>query len=119
MKTDHWQDWISALVGVWLFGSPWFLEHTMVTEVPAAGDLGMWNFWIVGLTMIVVAETAVYAFSVWVEWVIFVLGAWVLISPWVLGFTASAALIWTSVIAGTLVIVLASWVLAEERLRAS
>jgi ABC-type nickel/cobalt efflux system permease component RcnA len=46
------------------------------------------------------------------------LGIWLFISPWVLGFHASEALRWNSVIAGVLIAALAAWVLVQERAKA-
>ena len=110
---QHWQDWVNVLLGLWVFGSPWLLEHTMLTEVPGGGLLGMWNAWIVGLAVVVIAGIAIYAYNSWEEWTNIILGAWLLISPWVLGFSTSAALMWNAVIFGVLVIGFAAWALAQ------
>jgi hypothetical protein len=47
-----------------------------------------------------------------------VLGIWLLISPWVLGFTPSEALRWNSIIAGALIAALAAWVIVQEQAKA-
>ena len=111
---QHWQDWVNVLLGLWVFGSPWLIEHTMITEVPGGGLLGMWNAWVVGLVVVVIAGIAVYAYKAWEEWTNIALGLWLLVSPWVLGFSKSAALMWNAVIFGVLILVFAGWILAEE-----
>jgi SPW repeat len=111
----HWRDWANFLLGLWVFGSPWLLEHLMVKEMPGGGILGMWNVWLVGLGVSIIATVALYAFNAWEEWVNLALGAWLLVSPWALGFSKSRALMWNAVIFGALVLVLASWALAGER----
>jgi len=111
---QHWQDWLNVLLGLWVFGSPWLLEHTMVTEVPGGGLLGMWNAWVVGLAVVVIGGITLYAFHAWEEWVNVVLGAWLLVSPWVLGFSKSAVLMWNAVIFGALILVFAGWALFRE-----
>lgn len=40
-------------------------------------------------------------------------GAWLLVSPWPLGFSASTALMWNAVIVGALVALLAAWTLYD------
>lgn len=114
-EEQHWQDWVNFLLGLWVFGSPWLLEHSMVTEAPAGGILGMWTLWLVGLVVAVIATMALYAFNSWQEWANLTLGAWLLVSPWVLGFSQSAVLMWNAVIFGAGLFVLASWALADER----
>jgi len=58
MNKGHWQDWVNYLVGLCVLGSPWLLEHTMVTAVPGGGLFGMWNLWIVGRAVVVIAGKA-------------------------------------------------------------
>jgi len=50
-----------------------------------------------------------FMFIKWINWAILVLGVWVVISPWVLGFSAFAPALWSNVIAGVLVAILALW----------
>ncbi len=42
-------------------------------------------------------------------WVILVLGLWILISPWILGFAAFAPAMWSNVISGVLIIICSLW----------
>jgi|SRR3990167_570720 len=114
MNKSHWQDWVNVLLGLWIFGSPWLLEHTMVTEVSGGGLLGMWNAWVVGLAVVLIAGIATSAYSAWAEWTNVALGAWLLVSPWALGFSQSAVLMWNAVIFGALVLGFAGWALAEK-----
>lgn len=114
MKKPHWQDWGTYFLGLWVFGSPWFLEHSMLTEIPGGGVRAMWNLWFVGLAVVVFAIVAVETFRVWEEWANLTLGTWLLVSPWVLGFSTSAALMWNAVIFGALIIGFAGWALITE-----
>ncbi|KKS25478.1 MAG: SPW repeat protein [Candidatus Wolfebacteria bacterium GW2011_GWA2_42_10] len=43
------------------------------------------------------------------NWVSLILGVWILISPWVLGFSALTTALWSNVIVGALVAILALW----------
>jgi hypothetical protein len=38
-----------------------------------------------------------------------VLGVWVLVAPWILGYSSLTPALWGSVIAGTLIILLSLW----------
>jgi tetrahydromethanopterin S-methyltransferase subunit E len=78
----------------------------------------MWNLTIVGPAVVIFALFAAVAFNAWKEWTNMALGIWLFISPWVLGFHASEALRWNSVVAGLLIAALAAWVLVQERAKA-
>lgn len=45
----------------------------------------------------------------WYQWTMVAVGAWLLVSPWTLGFSELNLPAWNSVIAGALVIVFALW----------
>lgn len=45
------------------------------------------------------------------NWIQLILGVWVLISPWVLGFAALTPALWSNVVAGAVVAIVALWVL--------
>lgn len=113
MTKQHWQDWINGMLGLWVFGSPWFLEHTMVTEVPARGTLGMWNLWVIGLAVVVIAGFALYAFNAWKELANLILGVWLVASPWALGFSTSDMLMRNAVSFGALIVFFAAWALYD------
>jgi len=91
--------------------------------MPAAGEAmgspAAWNAWIVGIAIAAVAVWAVAWFAPWQDWVNGVLGAWLVIAPWVLGFGSLAAAAWNHVIVGLLVLALAAWELWDVRQRAT
>jgi hypothetical protein len=64
---------------------------------------------VVGVIIAVAALAALAAFQEWEEWVNVLLGAWLVISPYVLGFSGLSAALWNQVIVGLLVAVLAAW----------
>ena len=46
----HWQDWGNLLLGLWIFISPWVLQHPMVTGVEAIADATtVASLWVPGL----------------------------------------------------------------------
>jgi hypothetical protein len=117
MKKQHWQDWVNAALGLWIIVSPWTIAHIMASPQTPDGvsDATMWNNYIIGGAVAILAVVAFYAFAAWEEWTNIVLGLWLLVSPWILGFSTSAALMWNAVIIGALVVAFAGWALAEEQ----
>ena len=53
------------------------------------------------------------------HWVILVLGLWVLISPWILGFSAFAPAMWSNVVVGVLIIICSLWNLFGRKFSAT
>jgi len=119
--TRCWQDWINYFLGLWVFGSPWFIEHAMIGTQPGAGSRGMLNLWVVGLAVQLLTTLAINGIvnRAWAVPAVLALGAWLLLSPWIIGFTATAALMWNSVICGALLLVFAGYSFAVERRRKS
>jgi len=100
----HWEDWASFVVGLWLFVSPWVLQYR---ETTAAS-----NAFVVGFLVMVTAIIALANFMVWEEWFSAILGAWLVISPWVLG--AAFVPMVNFVIVGLLILALALYVIRDE-----
>ena len=73
--TRHWEDWINYFLGLWVFGSPWFIEHTMIGTQPGAGSRGMLNLWVVGLAVLLLTTLAINGI-VNRAWAVPVPGAW-------------------------------------------
>lgn len=102
--SNYWQDWANLAVGGWLFLAPWILAYD---HVRGAG----WNSWICGLVIVVVSAAALILFTPWQEWANAIIGLWLLVSPWVMGFagTENAAALWNHLLVGLVVGGLALW----------
>ncbi len=98
----QWQDGLNLLLGVWLAISPWALGYA--AEVTPA-----WNAHIWGIVIAVVAAIALWTFQKWEEWINTAIGVWLIVSPWVLGFSALQTATWNHVIVGLLAAGLALW----------
>ena len=101
----RWQDWINLVLGLWILISPWALQFATTGHA--------WNAYVVGAGVAILAAAALIAFQPWEEWVNLALGAWLLISPWLLGFSTATIAMWNAVILGALVVVFAGWALAQ------
>jgi hypothetical protein len=92
MKRYQWQDWLNLLLGLWMVVSTWIIGHD-------SGSAAIVNYYVVGLAVAAFAIAALTAFRIWEEWINLILGTWLLVSPFFLGFSASAIGLNTLVIA--------------------
>ena len=109
MKTRRWQDWVNLLLGIWLFLSPWLLGYV------AASTAAAWNAWILGVALVVFSAIAVSMPQVWEEVINVLIGIWMVISPWLVGFSHTRSAETNAVIVGIVAIVLAGWAMALAR----
>ncbi|HZS81349.1 MAG TPA: SPW repeat protein [Stellaceae bacterium] len=124
-RRNRWQDWVNALLAIWLFISPWVLQFGQGgrTAAPGAGAAGgpidvvgnaAWNAWVLGVIVFLIALSAIGKLAFWQEWINLLLGAWLFASPWALGFLQAApAASWDHWIVGFLVFILSIWSLTR------
>jgi hypothetical protein len=96
------QDRINLGIGVLLFISPWLLQFTDMMDAAI-------NAWLCGLVVVGVATAALISFRQWEQWHGIALGAWIIISPWVLGFAPLVSVTALHVVLGLLLVVSESW----------
>lgn len=113
--TDNWQDVVCLILGLWLVVSPWALGFTAI-------QFAVWNAVVLGVVIVLMTLAELVEFHDWEEWTDMVIGGWLAISPWALGFTAEAggSRIATGnfLIVGLLVLAMAAWSLVGHRGRA-
>src|SRR4051812_24247173 len=95
----QWEDWCDWAMGIWLILSPWVLLYE---QDPIATR----NAVTVGLLIVAAEALTLSLFRVWEEWINVALGAWLLVSPWLLGIASTAAKL-NFVVVGLLVAALA------------
>jgi hypothetical protein len=100
----RWQNWLAALVGIWVFISPWVLGTT-------ASAAAAWNAWILGAALVIVALAVLATSGYLADWINVALGVWLFISPWVLGYTGIRDGSWSAWIFGVVTVILALWAL--------
>jgi hypothetical protein len=103
MKKNRWQDWLNMLLGAWLLASPWLLKYA--DELPRAAS----SAWISGAAIALLAAIALSIPKAVEEIVNALLGVWVSVSPWVLGFSANRDVTTNAIFVGILVALLAVW----------
>ena len=81
----------------------------------ASAGAAAWNAWIFGVIVFLVALSALGRMNSWQEWVNLLIGIWLFIAPWVLGFTGLPGASWDHWIVGALIFIFAVWNLATAR----
>jgi SPW repeat len=87
------QDWIIIVLAVWFFLSPWILlfgSNVPSAQVNAGAVHAVanaaWNAWVLSVIVFLVALSALGRMEIWQQWINLILGAWIFIAPWALGF---------------------------------
>jgi len=106
-QLKHWQDVVNAVLGVWLILSPWAIGFQ-------AEQVAMANAIIIGVLLLAAALGAIFVPRAWEEWTEGVLGLWMIVSPWALGFSALSAR-GNAVLSGIVIVLLAAWTLATDK----
>lgn len=103
----QWEDWCSWLLGIWLCISPWALHFSLEPTATQATVIS-------GLLIILAEVVTLSIFYAWEEWINVMLGVWLIICPWILGISISAART-NFVVVGLLVVALAFYEFWEAR----
>jgi len=108
----QWKDAANLVLGLWLLISPWVLGY-------AGQSLPAWNAHVVGAIIAVAAVAALNAFQQWEEWVNVAFGAWLIVSPYLLGISGPTSALWNQIIVGLVVAILALWAVMTTTERGS
>lgn len=110
MKTwTRWQDWITIGLGVALIIAPWIVG--VDSNIAFAIDA-----WFVGVLSIAAALASLSQPGRFApEWIIVLLGSWLLFSPWALSFLGASTATMTAWIIGILLLVTSGLTLGETR----
>jgi hypothetical protein len=77
-------DLYNLLLAALLFVSPWLFRLT--------NGSGKMDLWATGAVIAVISLAAMIAYKDWEEWANFLLGLWLIASPWLLGFAHTRAM---------------------------
>jgi hypothetical protein len=105
MRIQHWQDFASLLVGVWLVLSPFALGFA---------GAALWITVLLGLSVVLFAVEGFVIPSYLEEWGEILLGLALLAAPWTVGYESVSATV-NSMLSGILVILFAAWELMTDR----
>ncbi|SCZ66879.1 SPW repeat protein [Thiohalomonas denitrificans] len=97
----RWQDWMNLLLGVWLIAAPYLMFYD-----PGFDGIASWNSYLVGGALVIVTGIGLAKLIPWREWVVLVLGIWLIISGLLLGFLAGNQIaLWNGIITGIVVVI--------------
>jgi len=103
VRNAKFENWVTLLIGVWIFFMPWTIGYS---RTESRMDFAMWNFFIVGALVFIIATLALQAIKPWEEWMNVVAGIWLFSSPWIFGYTDEAALFLYSMFCGMIIAIL-------------
>jgi hypothetical protein len=103
---EHWEDWVSWGLGIWLCLCPWALYFEADDAATAAAVA-------TGVLLIALEVVTLSAYRSWEEWLNVILGVWLIAAPWILGVGSTAATA-NFVIVGVLVVALAAYELRQS-----
>ena len=106
MKRRQWRDWVNLLLGLWMLVSTRIIGRD-------AGSVAIVTYYVVGVALAAFAIAALTAFRIWEEWVNLILGTWLLVSSWFLGFRAMSAIGLNTLLIAIFVVVCSGLALSE------
>lgn len=98
-------DALNIVVGIWLILAAFALGFTDVSTA-------LWNSVIVGVAIIVISALRIFTESerwYWLSWVTFVLGLWLIASPFILGYDDQIRPMASNVFSGIAVVLLSGF----------
>ncbi len=116
-RSNRVQDWANLILAIWLFISPWVLRFgaAAANGPPPEISHAAWNAWVLGVIVFLVAVSAIGRMEAWQEYITMVLGAWIFVAPWALGFTPLGRASWDHWIVGALIFLISLWSLSTAR----
>lgn len=95
---------LNILAGIWLIIAPFILGYSSITGA-------LWNDIIVGAAVLLFAIVRAVgdARANWASWIDLLLGIWLIIAPFAIGYSAISAALWNDIILGIAVVVFALW----------
>lgn len=108
MQRKQWQYGLNIYSGVFLFALPWLLRFEDALPIRS------WDFFVIGVAIIGFSALALHKGSRAAKWADMILGIWMIVSPWVLGFTQNAAATYGALAVGVLVFFVSLWAFLER-----
>lgn len=96
---------INAIAGIWLIVAPFLLGYS------DDSDNALWNDVIIGIAILVIAAIRVFGAyrAAALSWLNAVLGAWLILAPFILDYSEHDTPLWNDIIVGVIVLVAGAW----------
>lgn len=106
-EQQRWQDQVNMILGAWLIFAPFL-------GIGGVNDVAAWNSYLSGAVVAILAIAALSRPQMWEEWINLLVGIWLIIAPFVLGFATQAGPTWNQVILGVLIGGDAAWAMLQK-----
>lgn len=96
---------LDIVAGAWLILAPFILGYSMV-------NAALWNDILIGVAVIILSalRTGRSGYrATWPSWINVVLGVWLILAPFILGYASIGSALWNDIILGIIVGGLAMW----------
>jgi hypothetical protein len=110
MKTAKTLNWLLVVLGIWEILAPFIVGYS------GSSSGALWDAIILGAAWVVLGYWATRATNSNSDstvkalgWVNAVLGLWVIVAPFIIGYSATSGALWNDIIVGIVVTVLAGW----------
>ena len=87
-----WEDWFGMLLGVLIVVSPWFPVQPANEVMSAERSTMVLNTFVVGMLVFGLAQLEYVALQRWQEVATILVGLWLIVSPYVLGYSGEGFL---------------------------
>ncbi len=98
MEDFKWESGTNVLLGLWLILSPFFFGYG------SGRELGSDVFAGAAIALLAAFRTFGRGVGDWADWLTALLGIWVIVSPWALGYAGNTAHAFNDVMVGTIVL---------------
>ena len=106
-KISGWQEAVELAVVIWLFISPailGFFDYNAATLVA----MGL------AIAAILTTQLGIAKQEPWAEWLNLILALFLVLSPWIFGYSAMLLATWNAVAAGAVLALFAVWAMVSE-----
>lgn len=109
-----WEDWVGMLLGVLIVLSPWFPMQTSHELADAEYSFVILNTFTIGIVIFGLAQLEYVALQRWEEVAEIMVGLWLIVSPYMLGYSGDGVLRFWHTSLGGLVVLLAALQLWQD-----
>jgi hypothetical protein len=102
-----WQDWLCVAAGIVVFVFPWIVEGS-------TSQTAVLNGVVIGLVIAAIGALELTALQRWEEWCQLLFGLWLIVSPWLLGFSHFSTLTTANVVLGAVVALIGAYELWQD-----
>ena len=111
MRSISWWNLAIRMVGFWLCFSPWILGYLFNGSIHAGMEI--WNLVISGALVVMLGLIGMIPSQRWEIWFEILIAAWLVMSPWLLGFQAQPLATLNLLLSGGILFIASIWALSK------